>query len=210
MTKSKIFLLAIFMSLAMGCNGQQKVENYKKPERDYSKLDTATFAGGCFWCVEASFDQIKGVEEAVSGYAGGKEKKPTYSQVSSGRTGHTETVQVYYDPEIIDYPTLLQIFFTAHDPTQLNRQGPDVGKQYRSSIFYHNKEQKKMAEEEMKKVDGNSGKVVTELLPYTDFWIAEDYHQDYEKHHPNDGYIRNVSQPKIKKVAQKFAHLLKE
>lgn len=198
------------MSLAMGCNGQQKVENDKKAELDYSKLDTATFAGGCFWCVEASFEQIKGVEEAVSGYAGGKEKKPTYSQVSSGRTGHTETVQVYYDPEIIDYPTLLEIFFTAHDPTQLNRQGPDVGKQYRSSIFYHNKEQKKMAEEGMQKVDGNSGKVVTELVPYTDFWIAEDYHQDYEKHHPNDGYIRNVSQPKIKKVAQKFAHLLKE
>lgn len=209
----KIVLLSALFFLTWGCNGQQKKKEYEKSSVDYSHLDTATFAGGCFWCVEGSFEQIQGVEEAVSGYAGGKEKNPSYSQVSSGRTGHTETVQVYFDPEIIDYPTLLKIFFTAHDPTQLNRQGPDVGKQYRSSIFYHNEEQKRMAEEEIKVLD-NSGeypkKIVTELVPYTKFWIAEDYHQDYEKHHPNDSYIRNVSRPKIKRVAQKFADLLKE
>lgn len=210
---SRFLLSLMLLAATFGCEGQQSRNNYQKPVLDYSKLDTATFAGGCFWCVEAAFEQIKGVEEAVSGYAGGKEREPSYQEVSNGRTGHTETVQIYYDPEIINYRTLLEIFFTAHDPTQLNRQGPDIGEQYRSSVFYHNEEQKRLAQEGMRAVDASgeySKKVVTELVPYTEFWIAEDYHQDYEKHHPNDPYIQKVSKPKIDKVAQKFAHLLKE
>ena len=212
-TVRNIFLLTLLV-LSFGCDAQQRKSGKvpEKPTLDYSKLDTATFAGGCFWCVEASFEQILGVEEAVSGYAGGKEKNPTYSQVSAGKTGHTETVEIYFNPEIIDYNTLLDVFFTAHDPTQLNRQGPDIGKQYRSSIFYHNEEQKRLSQEKIQALDASGefkNKVVTELLPYTKFWIAEGYHQDYEKHNPRDSYIVNVSKPKIDKVAQKFEHLLK-
>lgn len=213
MPMSRILIILLLFTTTFGCEGQQRRTTYQKPVLDYSQLDTATFAGGCFWCVEAAFEQITGVEEAVSGYAGGKEKNPSYDAVSNGRTDHAETVEVYYDPTKIDYATLLQIFFTAHDPTQLNRQGPDIGKQYRSVIFYHNEEQKKMAEEAIRSV-GASGehakKVVTELVPYSVFWPAEDYHQDYEKHNPRDPYIQKVSRPKINKVAEKFAHLLKE
>jgi len=210
---SRLLLLSFLLIITTSCEAQQKNNTYQKPTLDFDRLDTATFAGGCFWCVEAAFEQIAGVEEAVSGYAGGKEKNPTYDAVSNGRTAHAETVEVYYDPAKIDYSTLLQIFFTAHDPTQLNRQGPDIGKQYRSVIFYHNEEQKQMAEEAIKSVDASgehAKKVVTELVPYSVFWPAEDYHQDYEKHHPGDPYIQKVSRPKINKVAEKFAHLLKE
>lgn len=209
------YLFSFLFLLSFACEGQQnrKAQTGPKPVLDASRLDTATFAGGCFWCVEAAFEQIAGVEEAVSGYAGGKEKNPTYSQVSNGRTGHTEAVEIYYDPEKIDFDTLLDIFFTAHDPTQLNRQGPDIGKQYRSSIFYHNGDQKERAAQKIRALDASgtfNKQVVTEMVPYTVFWIAEDYHQDYEKHHPDDPYIVNVSKPKIDKVAQKFSHLLKE
>ncbi|GAB4240701.1 MAG: hypothetical protein Tsb0034_17300 [Ekhidna sp.] len=177
----------------------------------YQNLDTATFAGGCFWCVEASFEQIKGVVEAVSGYSGGKKATADYRMVSSGMTSHAEAVQVYYDPEVIDYETLLDIFFTAHDPTQLNRQGPDVGEQYRSEIFYHNEEQRKLAAAKMEALaPAFDQKIVTRLSKLDAFYPAEDYHQDYEKKHPNNGYIVNVSRPKIEKVAKKFKHLLKE
>ena len=213
MSMSRISIILLFLAVTFGCEAQGKKEAYQKPVLDYSRLDTATFAGGCFWCVEAAFEQIEGVEEALSGYAGGKEINPSYDAVANGRTSHAETVEIYYDPEKIDYPTLLQIFFTAHDPTQLNRQGPDIGKQYRSVIFYHNDGQKKMAEEAIRVVDASgefSKKVVTALVPYEKFWPAEDYHQDYEKHHPRDPYIQKVSRPKIDKVAEKFAHLLKD
>lgn len=174
-------------------------------------LDTATFAGGCFWCVEASFEQIQGVIEAVSGYAGGKKSTANYSMVSSGMTQHAEAVQVYYDPAIISYETLLDIFFTAHDPTQLNRQGPDVGSQYRSEIFYHNQSQKEIAEAKIKEWSSEFSKpIVTKISKLKAFYMAEAYHQDYEENHPENGYIINVSRPKIEKVARKFKDLLKE
>ncbi|MDN3670883.1 peptide-methionine (S)-S-oxide reductase MsrA [Echinicola jeungdonensis] len=210
-----ILLLLVSLTLVSACNGQGKnnQSTYQKPKLNYSQLDTATFAGGCFWCVEASFEQIKGVKEAVSGYAGGKESSPTYKQVSQGLTGHAETVEIYYDPQVINYGTLLDIFFTAHDPTQLNRQGPDVGKQYRSVIFYHDENQQKLAQDKIRKLNDSGRfpkKIVTQLVPYSKFWVAEDYHQDYEKHHPDNPYIISVSKPKIEKVAQKFSHLLKE
>ncbi len=179
-------------------------------EIDYQNLDTATFAGGCFWCVEASFEQIQGVAEAVSGYSGGSKSTADYRLVSSGRTGHAEAVQVYYDPSIITYETLLEIFFTAHDPTQLDRQGPDVGPQYRSEIFYHNDEQKQLAIAKMEELASDFSKpIVTKLSKLEAFYDAEDYHQDYEEKHPNNGYIVNVSRPKIEKVAKKFKDLLK-
>ncbi|MEQ9221427.1 MAG: peptide-methionine (S)-S-oxide reductase MsrA [Cyclobacteriaceae bacterium] len=186
--------------------------NSKKDDliANYQRLDTATFAGGCFWCVEASFEQIKGVAEAVSGYAGGKKSDADYNLVSSGKTKHAETVQIYYDPSQIDYNTLLDIFFTAHDPTQLNRQGPDVGPQYRSAIFFHNTEQKKLAEAKIKAIAGSYDRpIVTELNKYTEFFEAEEYHQDYEEKHPFNPYILNVSKPKIERVKKKFSHLLK-
>ena len=173
-------------------------------------LDTATFAGGCFWCVEASFEQIKGVAEAVSGYSGGAKSTADYRLVSSGRTGHAEAVQVYYDPAVISYETLLDIFFTAHDPTQVDRQGPDVGPQYRSEIFYHNEEQRELAAAKMGELAPQFPKpIATKLSALSAFYLAEEYHQDYERKHPNNGYIVNVSRPKIEKVAKKFKHLLK-
>jgi len=181
------------------------------PESYMQKLDTATFAGGCFWCIEASFDQIKGVVQAVSGYSGGKASNAQYKLVSYGTTGHAETVQVYYDPEKVDYETLLDIFFTAHDPTQLNRQGPDVGTQYRTAIFYHNEDQLKKAKAKIEALQADySEPIVTELNPYKAFYPAEDYHQDYEVNHPFNPYIMNVSKPKVEKVKEKFKEQLKD
>ncbi|QCK16678.1 peptide-methionine (S)-S-oxide reductase MsrA [Mangrovivirga cuniculi] len=213
----KNILSILIISLSISCSSEAQNEQQSNrvdlAEIPDSKLDTATFAGGCFWCVEASFDQIKGVYEAVSGYSGGETKNPTYREVSYGRTNHAEAVEIYYDPTVINYETLLDIFFVAHDPTQLNRQGPDVGKQYRSAIFYHDDEQKRLSQKAMKEVEESNAygkkEVVTKLNPYDKFWIAEEYHQDYEKKNPNDSYIQNVSRPKINKVREKFANLLK-
>lgn len=209
----KIFgYLALILLFSCQSQGNKtETVNDTKLEIDYQKLDTATFAGGCFWCVEASFEQIKGVAEAVSGYSGGKASTADYRLVSSGGTKHAEAVQVYYDPSVIDYETLLDIFFTAHDPTQLNRQGPDVGTQYRSEIYYHNDEQRKLAEAKIKELQPDFEKrIVTEISKLDGFYPAEEYHQDYEEKNPNNSYIRNVSRPKIEKVSEKFKDLLKE
>ncbi len=215
--KNILIIVGLFL-LSCQTQGNGKAETEltddtkpKKEALDYQKLDTATFAGGCFWCVEASFEQIEGVAEAVSGYAGGKKETADYRMVSSGRTEHAEAVQVYFDPSTIDYETLLEIFFTAHDPTQLNRQGPDVGPQYRSEIFYHDNNQKKLAEAKMKELAPSfSKRIVTEVSELKAFYDAEEYHQDYERKHPNNSYIVNVSKPKIDKVAKKFKDRLKK
>lgn len=208
------FLGFVLTIVLFSCQTQgRKTENLDGTLSDMEaqKLDTATFAGGCFWCVEASFEQIKGVVEAVSGYAGGNANTANYQMVSSGRTKHAEAVQVYYDPSVIDYETLLDIFFTAHDPTQLNRQGPDVGTQYRSEVFFHNEEQESLAKSKIEEIGPKfRTRVVTEVSELEEFYVAEEYHQDYEKKHPNNSYIRNVSKPKIDKVAKKFRDRLKE
>ncbi|MEQ9305758.1 MAG: peptide-methionine (S)-S-oxide reductase MsrA [Marinoscillum sp.] len=211
-TTFTLLLSAILFSCQTQGNSNNSLKTNRLSEKlDHAKLDTATFAGGCFWCVEASFDQIKGVEEAVSGYAGGSKVTADYKMVSSGRTDHAESVQIYYDPAIIDYETLLEIFFTAHDPTQLNRQGPDRGRQYRTAIFYHNQKQKELAESKIRELQSDyTDPIVTELNAYEAFYDAEDYHQDYEEKHPYDSYIMNVSRPKIDRVKKKFADLLKE
>ncbi|WP_421763447.1 peptide-methionine (S)-S-oxide reductase MsrA [Ekhidna sp.] len=214
--KTLTLIASIFLfSCQTQGNESNKIDTSEKSEVsttvNYQNLDTATFAGGCFWCVEASFDQIKGVVEAVSGYAGGKKSTADYRLVSSGRTGHAEAVQVYYDPSVIDYETLLEIFFTAHDPTQLDRQGPDVGPQYRSEVFYHNDSQKKLTDAKMKELAPQfTNPIVTKLSKLDAFYKAEEYHQDYEEKHPNNGYIVNVSRPKIEKVAKKFKDRLKK
>ncbi len=207
--KTYLFIVVFFV---FSCESRgSKTPDTKATAIDLAKLDTATLAGGCFWCVEASIEQIKGVVSVVSGYAGGRKKTANYGVVSSGRTKHAEAVQVYYDPAVIDFNTLLDIFFTSHDPTQVNRQGPDVGAQYRTAIFYHNETQKVVAEEKIKEIQPLYDKTIaTELNPYTEFFIAEEYHQNYEVKHPNNPYILSVSKPKIDRVKKRFAHLLKE
>lgn len=207
--KSLLFIAGI---LLLSCQSQgNKTSIQSTATIDYQKLDTATFAGGCFWCVEASFEQIKGVASAVSGYAGGKKSTADYKLVSSGRTKHYEAVQVFYDPSVIDYNTLLEIFFTTHDPTQTNGQGNDIGPQYRSAIFYHNDEQKNMAEAKIRELTPSFNKPIdTKITVFDKFYDAEEYHQDYEKNNPYNPYIVAVSRPKIEKVARKFKELLKE
>lgn len=179
-----------------------------------SNLETATFAGGCFWCFEAVFKRLKGVEEAISGYAGGQLDYPTYEKVSEGNTGHAEAVQVKFDPNIISYEQLVEIFFRLHNPTTLNRQGPDVGEQYRSVIFYHSKSQKETAEKELEKFESEKiypDPIVTEILPVTKFYKADDYHQDYyERNRNTNPYCTLVIDPKIRKLYRDFKDEVKD
>jgi len=177
-----------------------------------SMKDTITLGGGCFWCVEAVITKLKGVESVVSGYSGGKIKNPTYREVCSGLTGHAEVVQIVYDPTVIPLERLLEIFFKSHDPTTLNRQGADIGIQYRSVIFYHSNEQKDVSKrliDELNKSGIWSEPIVTELVPYDAFYIAEDYHQDYFENNPFQPYCQVVINPKIKKLEKFFSDYLK-
>ena len=168
------------------------------------KTEKAYFAGGCFWCLEASFRLVPGVVEVISGYAGGSTKSPSYDQVSSGMTGHTETVEVEYDPAKVSYDKLLELFFKLHDPSQKDRQGNDIGTQYRSAIFYTSEEQQKLAEAKLTelKESGIYREVFTELLPLEYFWPAEDYHQYYFEKHPDQAYCQMVVRPKIEKTVE--------
>jgi peptide-methionine (S)-S-oxide reductase len=174
--------------------------------------EVATLGGGCFWCLEAVFDDVRGVESVESGYAGGDEPNPTYRQVCAGTTGHAEVVQVTFDPRVISFRELLEIFFTIHDPTTLNRQGADVGTQYRSAIFYHSPEQKETAEQTIKELNAEGiwdAPIVTEVVPLTEFYVAEDYHQEYYAQNPSQPYCRAVVAPKVAKFRQKFLEKLK-
>jgi peptide-methionine (S)-S-oxide reductase len=176
-------------------------------------LDTATFAAGCFWCVEAQFQQLEGVDTVISGYTGGHTKKPTYKQVCTGNTGHAEAVNIIYHPAIISYDELVEAFFVAHDPTQLNRQGNDVGTQYRSAIFYHNKEQKDKVQFYIKRLNEEKAyekPIVTEVKPYGDFYIAEDYHQNYYNLNRKEGYCQFVIAPKLDKFQKVFKAKMKK
>jgi peptide-methionine (S)-S-oxide reductase len=166
--------------------------------------ETATLAGGCFWCLEAVYLEMRGVESALSGYMGGSVEKPTYEEVCSGDTGHAEVVQVTFDPAQISFRDLLEVFFAIHDPTTLNRQGNDVGTQYRSAIFYHSEEQKKIAEEVIAGLDVKDP-VVTEVVPAGTFWRAETYHQNYFRNNPIQPYCAFVVAPKVSKFRKKFA-----
>lgn len=176
-----------------------------------STLKKATFGGGCFWCTEAIFQQIKGVHKVISGYSGGNAPgKPTYREVCSGRTGHAEVVQLQYDEQLISYKELLTLFMGTHDPTTLNRQGADVGTQYRSVIYYHDTQQKEVAEEVLKTMAAYyPHPIVTELSPLDTFYEAEDHHQDYYKQHPEQGYCNYVITPKLSKLRQQYADKLK-
>lgn len=217
------FLMVVFLT-SVSCQPKNKqpkpvftqhVEaKHESPSpEELQKYETAYFASGCFWCVEAIFESVKGVKEVYSGYSGGPEKNPTYEQVAYGRTGHAEAVEVFYDPAIISFTKLVQVFFGSHDPTSLNRQGPDKGPQYRSIAFYKNGEQKKIIEDymallESKNVYGRP--IVTQIKAFDVFYKAEEYHQDYERRNPYNSYIRNVSIPRLNRFKENFGSYLKE
>ncbi|WP_375324999.1 peptide-methionine (S)-S-oxide reductase MsrA [Flagellimonas sp. GZD32] len=188
-------------------------ESPKLTFEELQQYETAYFASGCFWCVEAIFESVKGVKEVYSGYSGGNEPNPTYEEVSYGRTHHAEAVEVFYDPEVISFTQLVQVFFGSHDPTTLNRQGPDRGAQYRSIAFYKNDEEKKIIESYMAKLESENvypSPIVTEVTKFDKFWKAEEYHQDYEKRNPNNSYVRNVSIPRLNRFKKNFKSFLKE
>lgn len=177
-----------------------------------SKLEQATFGAGCFWCVEAIFQRIEGVYNVESGYSGGHIENPTYQQVTSGRTGHAEVIRFDYNPDKVRFEDLLEVFWHTHDPTTLNRQGADVGTQYRSVIFYHNEEQRDIALASKSKTDASDlwqDPIVTEVSPLINYYRAEDYHQNYFNDNPNAGYCSVVIAPKVRKFMRDFSHLLK-
>ncbi len=176
-------------------------------------LQTATLAGGCFWCLEAVYDEIKGVESVESGYSGGTVPNPSYRAVCTGTTGHAETVQVMFDPSVVSYRDLLNVFFAIHDPTSLNRQGADVGTQYRSAIFYHNDEQKAVAEQLIKELNDQhiwDRPIVTDVVPFEKFYVAEDYHQEYYANNPYQPYCMAIVAPKVAKFRKHFMEMLKK
>jgi peptide-methionine (S)-S-oxide reductase len=176
------------------------------------KLETATLGGGCFWCVEAVYQDLQGVEKVVSGYAGGAVDNPSYKQVCSGMTGHAEVVQISFDPETISYEDILYVFWRIHDPTTLNRQGADVGTQYRSVIFYHDEKQKAVAEKSKRETDSSGlwpDLIVTEIVPFDNFYKAEDYHQEYYRHNSYQPYCMIVIDPKVRKFRKEFKDKLK-
>jgi peptide-methionine (S)-S-oxide reductase len=178
-----------------------------------ASLEIATLAGGCFWCIDAIFREVDGIEKVVSGYTGGNTANPTYQQVCTGQTGHAEAVQLSFNPSVISYREVLEIFFSAHDPTTLNRQGADVGTQYRSAIFYHNAQQKAVAEEligELNKARLWKGPIVTQIIPLNTFYPAEDYHQRYFSRCPEQAYCRMVISPKLQKLRKQWAKRIKK
>ncbi|GGG49306.1 peptide methionine sulfoxide reductase MsrA [Croceivirga lutea] len=219
----KIFLL-IGLLVVFSCQSNTK----KKPqlaaanepsekevftEAELQDYETAYFASGCFWCVEAIFESVKGVKEVVSGYSGGKEANPTYEDVGYGRTTHAEAVEVYYDPEEISFFALVQVFFGSHDPTSLNRQGPDRGPQYRSIAFYKNEKEQKIIHDYIALLEKEmvyDRPIVTEVTQFDKFWKAEEYHQDFERKNPNNSYVKAVSIPRLNRFKENFKEYLKE
>ena len=213
------FLLVLILTFSTSC-GNNSQETATKAEianadpvevPEQNGLKRAYFASGCFWCVEAIYESVRGVEEVISGYSGGHTKNPTYESSNTGRTGHAEAVEVIYDPEVIDFATLVDVYFGSQDPTQKNGQGPDIGSQYRSIIFYQNEEQKKIIEQKKAALSEKlNDEIAAEVLPFQKFWKAEEYHQDYEANNPDNPYIQNISIPRIQKFQRKFPELLKD
>lgn len=208
----KTIILSIIATALVSCQSVAQNENPDMSIPRDAKQEVATLGAGCFWCVEAVFQDLKGVYKVESGYMGGDVEDPSYKAVCSGTTGHAEVAQLTFDPEIISFETLLEVFWTTHDPTTLNRQGADAGTQYRSAIFYHSEEQRKTAEASKQ---GFATKlwddpIVTEVTPASTYYPAEDYHQNYYSENPNAGYCRIVINPKVRKVREKFSHLLKD
>jgi peptide-methionine (S)-S-oxide reductase len=213
-----IFGITAILSCAQSSTNNKQTMNQTQPSDTINKnssnpnSETATFGAGCFWCVEAQFQMLDGVESVVSGFSGGTVKNPSYKEVCNGTTGHAEVCQIVYDKSKLSYADMLEAFWKSHDPTQLNRQGNDMGTQYRSVIFYHNEEQKRLAEEYKKKLNESGAyndPVVTEISPYTVFYKADDYHQNYFNENGDVPYCRFVVQPKVDKFRKVFADKLK-
>lgn len=211
-----IFIPIIMILFFQSCNSQnQPLDNKSaiwKPEISYNNLNKAYFASGCFWCVEAIYESLKGVKEVYSGYAGGKTKNPTYRQIGTGLTNHSEAVEIIYDKNIVTFNTLVDVFFGSHDPTTINRQGPDYGSQYRSIAFYSNEKEKEIIENyifDLKKNNIFKNEIVTEVKALKIFYYAEEYHQDYEKKNPNNPYVKTVSIPRLIRFKNKYPNLLK-
>ena len=215
-----IIALSFLFTFSTGCGNNNKDQSVTRTEIANADpvevpvqdgLKRAYFASGCFWCVEAVFESVKGVKEAVSGYSGGHTKNPTYEESNTGTTGHAEAVEVIYDPQVVDFNTLVDVYFGSMDPTQKNGQGPDMGSQYRSIAFFQNAAQKQVIEQKIKALASEYKKpIAVEVLPFQKFWKAEAYHQNYERKNPNQSYIRNVSVPRINRFKAKFPELLKE
>lgn len=209
------YILPLLLLFYTGCNisRQNLTQNLNEEKMiDTSKYSVATFGSGCFWCTEAVFELVKGVVKVESGYSGGSVPNPTYEAVCTGLTGHAEVIRIYFDPDVVSYSELLEIFWKTHDPTTLNRQGADVGTQYRSVIFYHNEDQKRLAEEYKQKLNEAeiwNDPIVTEISPFRKFYIAEDYHQNYYENNTYQGYCSFVITPKIEKFKKVFSDKLK-
>ncbi|MDP5082139.1 MAG: peptide-methionine (S)-S-oxide reductase MsrA [Winogradskyella sp.] len=215
----KKLLYVLSISLLFGCHNQAQVNEKQQAIIDAKPVVVplkdgkarAYFASGCFWCVEAVYESVKGVEESISGYAGGHTDNPTYEASNTGRTGHAEAVEIIYDPKVVSFATLVDVYFGSQNPTQVNGQGPDKGSQYRSILFYQNDEQKQIIEEKKASLAKElNATIAAEVYPFQKFWKGEDYHQNYERLHPNQGYIRNVSVPRLNRFKAKFPELLKE
>ncbi len=201
--------IALLLGVMLGLTASAQTNSQNKMK----ELETATLGSGCFWCTEAFFLRVKGIESVVSGYSGGKVKNPTYREVTTGLTGHAEVVQIKFDPQVITYAEVLEIFWNTHDPTTLNKQGADEGTQYRSVVFYHTEAQKKTAEAykiQLDKSGAFKNPIVTEITAFKEFYKAEDYHQNYYALNPNQGYCQYVIRPKVEKFNKQFASKLKK
>jgi peptide-methionine (S)-S-oxide reductase len=197
----QLLLLFITITISNFSNAQ---------ELNNTKLKKAYFASGCFWCVEAIYENVSGVKEVINGYAGGHTKKPTYESSNTGKTGHAEAVEVIYNPEKVSYSSLVDVYFGSQNVTQINGQGPDNGSQYRSIIFYQNEQEQKIINYKKKLLSKKlNSKIAAEVVPYKKFWVAEEYHQNYERLHPNNRYIKGVSIPRLNNFKKKFPQLLK-
>lgn len=217
-----IAFICILLSMQASCQSnnesnkkaETQAQNTQQPIEVPSEngLEKAYFASGCFWCVEAVYESVKGVEESISGYSGGHTENPTYEASNTGKTGHAEAVEIIYDPSIISFKQLVDVYFGSQNSTQVNGQGPDYGSQYRSIIFYQNDAQKKIIDTKIAELEKElgEGKVAAQVLPFQKFWIGEAYHQNFERLNPNHGYIQNVSVPRLRKFQKKFPELLKD
>ena len=219
MRNLKSIVTTFILIIAFSCqnsaqqnNKQIAIQNLKPVEVPLQNGKAkAYFASGCFWCVEAIYESVNGVEEVINGYSGGYTLNPTYEASNTGRTGHTESVEVIYNPSIINFSTLIEIYFGSQNPTQVNGQGPDRGSQYRSIIFYQNDEQKQIIKKKKEALAKKlNATIAAEIYPFQKFWVAEDYHQNYERLHPENGYIQRISIPRLNKFKKRFPHLLKE
>ncbi len=215
--KSALIILTIFLAFSCQNTAQNNTKQADVQNADPIEVPIkegkarAYFASGCFWCVEAIYESVKGVDEVINGYAGGHSKNPTYEASNTGRTGHAEAIEVIYNPNVIDFATLVDVYFGSQNVTQVNGQGPDRGSQYRSIIFYQNLKQKETIDAKKLALGKTlNKKIAAEVYPFQKFWIAEDYHQNYERLHPNNRYIQGVSIPRLRKFQRKFPYLIKD